>query len=222
MSFLDSPTWPVCTSYNTFKFQRGLPLGYLSQLEQRLLETETALYGALVTLRSMQPTTVAQVSAKPESTQKQKAARMDEWAQLPLQGWSDMERWMVSMCDQFTIEQPRSLSLPGPRTQIPVSPNHSESYSPGMVASTGYAWQSKEEINMNSPYEAHPHPLAMMSSPVYSQHHGVGGSDDIASPAERISEHTPVGTNEDRAEANAANPAVKAEALSKNHPSIYF
>ncbi|KAK5799881.1 hypothetical protein VI817_002093 [Penicillium citrinum] len=203
--------------------KRGLPLGYLSQLEQRLLETETALYGALVTLRSMQPTTVAQVSAKPESTQKQKAARMDEWAQLPLQGWPDMERWMMSMCGQFTIEQPRGLPLPGPRTQIPpVSPNHGDSYSPGMVTSTGYAWQSQEDITMNSPYETHPHPLAMMSSPVYSRHHGVGGSDDISSPAERISDHTPVGASEDRAEANAATPAVKAEALSKNQPSIYF
>ncbi|KAJ5385917.1 hypothetical protein N7509_008458 [Penicillium cosmopolitanum] len=197
--------------------------------EQRLAETESALYGALVTLRAMQPATVAQVSAKPDSTQKQKAARMDEWSQLPLRGWSDMEHWMISMSDHFTIEQPQSIALPGSGSQVSVSPGQAvdnETYSPGMAVEvpgpSTYGWQSREDINMNSPYETHLHPPAMMSSPVYSRHQGVGGSEGMASPADGISEHAPAGPagrSENRAKANHAD---RAEDLSKNNPCIYF
>lgn len=172
----------------------------------------------------MQPTTVAQVSAKPASTQKQKAARMDEWSQLPLRGWPDMEHWLISMSEQYTIEQPRSIPLPRPGGQIPVSPGRSDTHSSGVAmeepgAATAYAWQPREEININSPYETNLHPPAMMSSPVYSRHQGVGGSDGIASPGDGISEYAPVGMSERRAEAN--HPAG-AEELSKNNPCIYF
>lgn len=173
----------------------------------------------------MQPATVSQVSARPDSTQKQKSARMDEWSQLPLRGWSDMERWLISMSDHFTIEQPQNTTFPAPQSQITASPGHSEvTYSPGMAVegpgpATTYAWQSREEINMKSPYETHLHPPAMMSSPVYSRHQGVGGSDGMASPADVIPEYAPVAGNENRAEAN--HPA-RAEELSKNNPCIYF
>ncbi|CAI7677642.1 unnamed protein product [Penicillium manginii] len=197
--------------------------------EQRLAETESALYGALVTLRSMQPTTVAQVSAKPDSTQKQKAARMDEWSQLPLRGWSDMEHWMISMSDHYTIEQSQSINLPGSGSQMSVSPGHAvnnETYSPGMAIEvpgpSAYGWETREDINMNSPYEIHLHPPAMVSSPVCSRHQGVGGSEGMASPADGISEYAPgasAGGSESRTEANHAD---RAEELSKNNPCIYF
>lgn len=206
-----------------------MPLGYLNQLEQRLAETESALYGALVTLRAMQPSTVAQVSGKPDSMQKQKAARMDEWSQLPLRGWSDMERWMNSMSDHFKIEQSQNINLPGSGSQMSVSPGHtvdSETYSPGITMEVpgrpAYDWQSREEINMNSQYETHLHPPVMMSSPVYSRHQGVGGSEGMASPAAAISEYAPTGPadgSENRAEANHTH---RAEELSKNSPCIYF
>ncbi|KAJ5103895.1 hypothetical protein N7532_004424 [Penicillium argentinense] len=188
-----------------------------------------ALYGALVTLRATQPSTMAQVSVKTDSPQKQKAARMDEWSQLPLRGWSDMERWLISMSDQFTIEQPQSLQLPGASGAaypIPVSPVHSDihTHSPEVAmeapgASSVYAWQPREEINIGSPYENHLHPPAMMSSPIYPRHQAAGGSDNMASPAANA-EHAPVAmANEDRDEAN--HPA-RAEELSKRESSIYF
>lgn len=199
----------------------------MNQLEQRLSETESALYGALVTLRSMQPTTLAHVSAKPDSIQKQKAARMDEWSQLPLRGWSDMERWMISVSDHFTIEQPQSTIFSGSESQMGVSPGHSEvTYSPGIMTierpgPSAYAWQSREEINMSSPYETnlHPHTASLASSPIYSRQQGVGESDGMASPAEGMTEYPLVGANENKAETN--HPA-RAEELSKKNPCIYF
>ncbi|KAJ5336786.1 transcriptional regulator family: Fungal Specific TF [Penicillium brevicompactum] len=81
--------------------KRGLPLGYLNQLEQRLAETESALYGALMTLRSIGQTTTP--VSKPEVS-KQKAARMEEWSQLPIREWSDLEHWMTVMSDQFSAQ----------------------------------------------------------------------------------------------------------------------
>lgn len=177
----------------------------------------------------MQPTTVVQVSGKPESVQKQKAARMDEWSQLPLRGWSDMEHWMNSMSDHFKIEQRQNIKLSGSRYQMSVSPGHavdSETYSPVMAMEvpgrSAYDWQSREEINMNSPYETHLHAPATMSSPIYSRHHGVGGSEGMASPAGAVSENTPArpaGRSENGAETNHAD---RAEELSKNNPCIYF
>jgi hypothetical protein len=177
----------------------------------------------------MQPSTMAQVSMKTDSPQKQKAARMDEWSQLPLRGWSDMEQWLNSMSDQFTIEQPQSLQLPGASGAaypIPVSPGYSDTHthSPGVAmeapgASSVYAWQPREQNNMGSPYETHLHPSAMMSSPIYPRHQAAGGSDNPASPA-ATAEHAPVAMeNEDCDE--TSHPA-KAEELSKRESSIYF
>jgi hypothetical protein len=222
--------------------RRGLPLGYLNQLEQRLSETETALYSALVTLRAMRPTTMVHASAKPGSVHKQKAARMDEWNQLPLRGWSDMDHWLAGMSHQFTMEPPQTpnahfteLSEGGfviPQLPNHLHPSHGSIHSPGVnidarEASTSYAWPSQENISMGSPYETHLRPPGMVSSPLYSRGQATGGSDGVASPAGGVQEYTNVAMSSESGAVGLARPgesapATRAEELSKNRPSIYF
>lgn len=218
--------------------RRGLPLGYLNQLEQRLSETEAALYSALVTLRAMQPTTMAHASANPDSAHKQKAARMDEWNQLPLRGWSDMEHWFAGMSHQFTLEQPQTPNAPFTKEpmdggfEIPQSPNHPSHGSipgPGVIMdagkpSTSYAWPPRGDSSMGSPYETHLRPPRVMSSPVYSQSQATGGSDGVASPAGGVQEYTNVAMSSEGEPIRPVEraPATRAEELSKDRPSIYF
>ncbi|EAW19841.1 uncharacterized protein NFIA_094610 [Aspergillus fischeri NRRL 181] len=69
----------------------------------RLADTELALYEALATLRTMSASSLVRASRKADLSRKQKAARMEEWAQLPLREPSDLERWLDSKRDNFTI-----------------------------------------------------------------------------------------------------------------------
>jgi hypothetical protein len=82
---------------------RGLPLGYINQLEMRLADTELALYEALTTLRAMSASSLVRASRKANLSPKQKAARMEEWAQLSLHEPSDLERWLDAKRDEFNI-----------------------------------------------------------------------------------------------------------------------
>ncbi|KAF3386373.1 hypothetical protein F1880_001234, partial [Penicillium rolfsii] len=220
--------------------KRGLPLGYLNQLEQRLSETEAALYSALVTLRAMRPTTVAHASVKPESIHKQKAARMDEWNQLPLRGWSDMGHWLTAMSHQFTLEHPQTpdahftepseggLIIP----QSPNYPSHGNIHSSSVNmdagdASTSHAWPPRRVISVESPLETHLRPQAMVSSPLYSRGQATGVSDGVASLAGRVQGYDNVTMSGESGPLGSARPvengpASRAEELSKNRPSIYF
>ncbi|KAJ5167739.1 uncharacterized protein N7482_003333 [Penicillium canariense] len=199
--------------------------------EQRLSETESALYSALVTLRAMRPVTVVQASAKPDSVPKQKAARMEEWSQLPLRGWPDMERWLAGMCDQFTIDKPQSSSVPvtdpsGGGFAIPPSPSHGSTNS-GVDMEAGEltvanAWLPRGNISIGSPYETHLHPSGLRSSPVYPQIQATGES-DVASPTGGMAEYTDIaGVSESGQARPAEAAATRAEELSKSRPNIYF
>ncbi|KAJ5211557.1 uncharacterized protein N7498_003203 [Penicillium cinerascens] len=136
-------------------------------------ETESALYGALMTLRSMSPTTVVQATATSDSLHKPKAARMDEWSQLPLRDWSQMYRWQVAMGDQFTIEQLQGIPFTnssGGGHSMPISPVANNTHgSQGDGEASGspaiYAWQPREDIRVESPYEIHVRRPGTMSSP---------------------------------------------------------
>lgn len=199
---------------------RGLPLGYLNQLEQRLVETESALYGALMTLSSMSPTTVLQATAKPDSVHKPKAARMDEWSQLPLRDWSDMNCWQAAMGDQFTIEQPHKIPF-ADRSEgshaMPVSPtvNTRGPQGEGEVrASAIYAWQPREDVHMGSPYETHLLPPGMVSSPVYLRYQASAKSGVTSPDGTKVT-----GVGESHRE---ADQSTMADELSKSQPSIYF
>lgn len=177
-------------------------------------------------------------SAKPESAHKPKAARMDEWSQLPLRGWSDMDHWLAGMSHQFTVEQPQTPNAPFTEPSeggfvIPQSPNHlshgdiqspNVNMNPG-EASTSYGWPPRGDISTGSPYETHLRPL--VSSPLYSRDQATGGSDGVASPAGGVQEYTNVAMASEGGLGGPARPvesapATQAEELSKNRPSIYF
>lgn len=207
---------------------RGLPLGYLNQLEQRLAETESALYSALMTLRSMSPTTAVQATAKSDSVHKPKAARMDEWSQLPLRDWSDMYRWQAAMGDQFTIEQLPGIpftNCSGGGHSMPISPAANNTHGPqGDGEAPGspviYAWQPREDIRMESPYETHVRRPGTMSSPVCSRSQVTAGS-GVTSPAGGLPDYANV-TGAGEGHSRETGRPTMADELSKSNPSIYF
>ncbi|KFY29702.1 hypothetical protein V494_08543 [Pseudogymnoascus sp. VKM F-4513 (FW-928)] len=82
----------------------GIPTGYLGNLEQRLNETEAALYSALAELRSLKndqqfampvdPTpSFIHPDLAPRELNANKVSRMAEWKEHPLTGSGAIERW---------------------------------------------------------------------------------------------------------------------------------
>ncbi|KAJ5282807.1 hypothetical protein N7505_000787 [Penicillium chrysogenum] len=216
----------------------GLPLGYLNQLEQRLAETESALYGALMTIRSMGQATAAQATAKTETSLKHKAARMEEWSQLPLREWPDMQRWMTVMSDRFTIEQPSDVisDPPGHGYTIPRTPPHDRLQTLGDPHSgqLSYAWQPRDNmVSSGRSYDAHQsHPGVIASSVYFGHQVAVEPEPSPSSCSSRdgiINVEDAVGVSVDAdADAGASARAgvetglSKAEELSHNNPSLYF
>ncbi|GKZ59912.1 hypothetical protein AnigIFM49718_006236 [Aspergillus niger] len=206
---------------------QGLPLGYLNQLEQRLAETESALYGALMALSSMGPaTTLLQATTKPDSLQKSKAARMEEWSRLPLRDWPDIYHWKASMSDQFTLNQ----SQGGPLMEssavshaVSASPvaTTAHSHSPqGEIEGPGpasFAWHPGEGLHMNSPYNVYLQPPGMVSSPVYPKDPASGSTEAIINPFQGFSNATATGVS-----GKQDDHSTMADELSKSKPSIYF
>lgn len=208
---------------------RGLPLGYLNQLEQRLVATESALYGALATLQSVRPTTVIQAWPNPESVHKPKSARMDEWSQLPLRGWSDMDRWQAAVSDQFVVGHAQGISVDTPRSAytIPVTPSQNDAPTPSVVAgqrsSDGYAWQSRSEIPMRFSCGAHaPAPMDGSSPSGYSRDRATAVSDGVASPGGYPQNHRVTPGDSGGSQFADTRQSSRAEALSQSNPGIYF
>lgn len=143
--------------------------------------------------------------------QKPKAARMDEWSKLPLRNWSDMEQWMTSMSDQFKS----SHFLAG----VPVAtPMRSNEIPDGEAEDTPtpYTWPSRNEISMRNPYENHPYPEIIKSSPGYAHDAVASRTAGVAPSLSGVPDDTPaiVAGNE---------PArAKAAELSRNKSNIYF
>lgn len=72
----------------------------MTALEQRLDDTEKALYDALAILRSSQSNDhtdtqqgSASISGRPANTTK--SSRMEEWKSIPLKDANDIQRWWV-------------------------------------------------------------------------------------------------------------------------------
>lgn len=85
---------------------RGIPTGYLGNLEQRLNETEVALYSALAELRSLKndqhfvtplnsTSTAIPPDIAPRELNANKMSRMAEWKAHPLTGSGAIERWQA-------------------------------------------------------------------------------------------------------------------------------
>lgn len=171
----------------------------------------------------MNSTTVVPATAKPDSVHKPKAALMDEWSKLPLQTWSDMDRWQAAIGDQFNVEQPQARPFTessGGGDAMPISPTanpHSPQGDVEVRRSALYAWQPKEDIHMRRPYETHPRPPGVVSPPVYSRDQASGSG--VTSP-DRSPEFTNVtGPSESRRE---TDQSTMADELSKSKPGIYF
>ncbi|KAI2727175.1 transcriptional regulator family: Fungal Specific TF [Penicillium roqueforti] len=208
--------------------KRGLPLGYLNQLEERLAETESALYGALMAMRSMGQPIVIQ-TPKTDTLLKHKAARMKEWSQLPLRESPDMERWLTVMSDRFTIEQSSDVvsDTPGRGYAVPMTPSHDKSQPSGDQPHSGlvsYAWQKDNRVSSVSSYDAHqPHPGVIASQAYFGDQVAVGPESIMPSPGSSrdgiTSVEDAVGISVD---ANASAGPSKAEELSHNNPRLYF
>jgi hypothetical protein len=100
---------PACSQCNTLKAdcsypeqnKRGFPEGYMSGLEQRLIETEIALLSSL-SGSPLPSQTVYRYSKA--SLSASKAQRMEEWKKLPLATTSDSHKWHSA---KMTELQPR-------------------------------------------------------------------------------------------------------------------
>ncbi|KGO76981.1 hypothetical protein PITC_004020 [Penicillium italicum] len=215
---------------------RGLPLGYLNQLEERLAETESALYGALMAIRSMGQPTAVKAAAKTDTSPKNKAARMEEWSQVPLRESPDMERWLTVMSDRFTIKQPSDVvsDTSGRGYTIPMTPTHDKSQTLGDQPHSGlvsYAWQPRDSrVNSGSANDAHQPHSGVMASPVYFRHQVAVEPDPVRSPGSSRDGIT--GVEDALGISVDANPSAraevetglssKAEELSLNNPRLYF
>jgi len=80
--------------------KRGIPTGYIFRLEQRLVETEIALFQTLSALHSFQTQTLVE-DLNPEvsevftehSIEQSKAAKDEEWENLPLETEEQRQQW---------------------------------------------------------------------------------------------------------------------------------
>ncbi|KAJ6093400.1 hypothetical protein N7486_008689 [Penicillium sp. IBT 16267x] len=204
---------------------RGLPLGYLNQLEQRLAETEAALYGALVTLRAVRPSAVVQASAKGDG-QRQKSGRMEEWAQYPLQNWTGIEHWMAAVSDQYTVKrypiEPFGGSW-GQMDQFIASQNSNKARSPEdgeAHGSSAYTGQLPGDDHIRNSHDIHIRPRRMNLSGA-SQDVVTVGSDDVASLATGGgAENT--GMAASHGDQTRGTEQSRADELSKSKSSIYF
>lgn len=159
---------------------------------------------------------------------------MEEWSQLPLREWPDMERWMTVMSDQFSIEQPREMIPETSRDgyAIPVTPIEDETRTLGVSdepysGTVPYGWQPGDSrISTGGPYDAHQPRPGIMASSAYYKHQvapevlpapSAGSTRQVEDDAVSV---PVVG----RANAGAVMElrSTRAEELSHNHPNLYF
>ena len=99
--------------------KRGLPNGYLNKLEQRLEETELALYEALMELSqisgsgipSQLMTTPKAINLKSIKANQSKTSRMQEWEQLPLRHEWQRDQWRLAKSQELSSASP--VDFPG-------------------------------------------------------------------------------------------------------------
>lgn len=146
-----------------------------------------------MTLRSIGQTTTP--VSKPE-VPKQKAARMEEWSQLPIREWSDLEHWMTAMSDQFAQRATSESYAPIPGLETRESQSQA-----------AYSWQDGR-ISGNS-YEGHDQ---VMPSPYFQAMDEVLSSPGSSRQGVAVDET--VGVSE--------SGSTRAEELSHRNPSLYF
>ncbi|PWY90368.1 hypothetical protein BO94DRAFT_23471 [Aspergillus sclerotioniger CBS 115572] len=213
--------------------KRGLPLGYLTQLEQRLADTELALFEALATLRSLghNDKGLVKASLKAEVEAKQgKHARMKEWGRLPLRDPADIRGWWQAKEDQYTCEQG---SL---RTQAKeLDPALEDTQSTELGGSVlGAQRQHRTDAGAISA-EASADGRSMMSSSSEDRTAGIPSNEDLRRQIPQhslgIHLHRSLGEHDGesrpgipRSQEDGAEPAStdRASILASTRPSLYF
>ncbi|PYI09589.1 hypothetical protein BO78DRAFT_467735 [Aspergillus sclerotiicarbonarius CBS 121057] len=199
--------------------KRGLPLGYLTQLEQRLADTELALFEALTTLRSLgHGDDLVKASLKVEVEERQgKNARMGEWGRLPLRDQSDIQRWWQAKDDQYIRER-------GPlesRTQE-LDPTLEENQSAELGGTSILESQTRKRIDTGAiSAEAAADRGLMISGSPKERNANTFSNQDLGRP---LPEH-PLGIRGHRSLGEQGVEAVstdRASILASRQPSLYF
>ncbi|KAK7187261.1 hypothetical protein DPSP01_013021 [Paraphaeosphaeria sporulosa] len=78
--------------------KRGIPAAYINSLEDRLAETEAALYSALATINSVHNGTAGlhrllTDASGPVARERSKIEKQDEWKRLPLRSGEQLRVW---------------------------------------------------------------------------------------------------------------------------------
>ncbi|KAJ5819898.1 hypothetical protein N7474_005489 [Penicillium riverlandense] len=182
----------------------------------------------------MQATSMIRASPKPETAPKQKATRVEEWSQLPLREWPDLERWLTVMSEQFSVE------LPAGEVLFPVASGgdiHSGPITPGNLGGTRHwsrlggpqlhsaSYLSPETVITEGGHEERGrHAPVLETSPSSYAIHGTVTSEVSASIARAPSDMGECARSLPAARDNeptAAEPGP-ARQLTQRNPSIYF
>lgn len=165
-----------------------------------------------------------QASAKADG-QRQKSGRMEEWAQYPLQNWTDVEHWMTAVSDQYTVErypiEPFGESW-GQMDQFMTSQNSSKARDPsdgGALGSSASTGQLPGDDHIRGSHDIHISPRRMNLSESLRDAVTVG-SDNVATGANaEPTGMSGMGASHDHARGTDQS---RADELLKSKSSIYF
>jgi hypothetical protein len=126
--------------------KRGIPAAYINSLEDRLAETEAALYSALTAIDSMANDAaglrraLVHVSG-PVTRERSKLEKLDEWKRLPLRSGEQLHAWFEDKARSDCRLPHMSSSLDGhpPSTQGGESASNGAAEAPRELAFPGNA-----------------------------------------------------------------------------------
>lgn len=92
-------------------------MGYINKLEQRLLQTEIALYDTLTELRKLVGSRTASISqhdtlVQTSALKRSKRSQMEDWDRLPLHNGQQLEQWWMAKRQEFSSRVPATTDIP--------------------------------------------------------------------------------------------------------------
>ena len=213
-------------------FKRGFPEGYLAGLEQRLAETERALFDTLRLLHDPQSTVTNSYGEDNFIAKQNKSARLKEWERLPLVTTSDRWQWYQEKATSAGVNQQQQ--RPSPRSSDGVTDQYN-SLQQGSPLSTHTANQ-RYTMPVDMAPTSHWSPSHANTS---SLHRGVSHSGHVQSPGEHSGHQlapSPLAswhsserresfretTDSARTSPNDVAISNKAQTLSAKHSSRFF
>lgn len=94
--------------------KRGLPIAYISNLEKRLRETESALYATLLALNEHDNIKASSIGLLKSPRELSKTERQDDWRRLPLQTPEQLAVWFEEKQQQAVWPEPELPHIPFP------------------------------------------------------------------------------------------------------------